>query len=472
MRNIDFDTEQLREKLLEQEEISQSYKKKYSEAEYLLSVLMTLNLSSNVEEMFSNLIQKLQKVLEFENAFILTEQEGFDKYLAEFSSEPMFNGSTWSSGTLSKMVLKGKGRTAISTNTSEITEWKTQSNEFLSNAVSALYIPLIGRKKRAILVCVHSQEAFFQPRHKDIASRLIQLATQAILKAEDLEELNDAFEQSQRDKKEIAEKKEQIEALAGKLSKYVARQIFDSILLGEKDVKIESYRKKLTIFFSDIRGFTEVTDSMEPEALASLLNNYLNEMSDIALRYGGTIDKFIGDSIMIFFGDPHTKGEEEDALACVLMAIAMRERMKSLRRKWEDKGILKPLSIRMGINTGYCTVGNFGSEDRLDYTIIGGQVNLTSRLEYSAEPDQILISHETYALVKNNIFCEKREEIKVKGIANPVQTYQVIDLHERISKETKLVEDKKEGFLLSVDLNKIDKTHAISLLKEAIKKIE
>ena len=128
-------------------------------------------------------------------------------------------------------------------------------------------------------------------------------------------------------------------------------------------------------------------------------------MSKIALKYGGTIDKFVGDAILIFFGDPETKGEKEDAIACVSMAIEMRKRMQYLRAQWENQGISNPLEIRIGINTGYCNVGNFGSEDRLDYTIIGGEVNLASRLESNAKTGEILVSHETFAFIKNFIFA-------------------------------------------------------------------
>ena len=181
-----------------------------------------------------------------------------------------------------------------------------------------------------------------------------------------------------------------IEELTNKLSKYLSPQVYQSIFSGKQNVKIEAYRKKLTVFFSDIKGFTEITDRLEPEVLSSLLNSYLNEMSKIALKYGGTIDKFIGDAILIFFGDPESKGDKEDAKACVLMALEMRERMKHLRKLWEDQGISNPLDIRIGINTGFCNVGNFGSEDRLDYTIIGGEVNLASRLSLMLKLDKFL----------------------------------------------------------------------------------
>ena len=263
-----------------------------------------------------------------------------------------------------------------------------------------------------------------------------------------------------------------IEALASKLSKYLSPQVYESIFSGKKNAIIEASRKKLTVFFSDIKGFTEITDRLEPEVLSSLLNNYLNEMSKIALKYGGTIDKFVGDAILIFFGDPETKGEKEDAIACVSMAIEMRERMQYLRAQWENQGISNPLEIRIGINTGYCNVGNFGSEDRLDYTIIGGEVNLASRLESNAKTGEILVSHETFAFIKEDITCEKKEEINVKGIAHKIQTYQVIENKKALAKKHKFFNEQFEGFTLKVDLNSTKKERIILSLKKAMETLK
>ena len=265
---------------------------------------------------------------------------------------------------------------------------------------------------------------------------------------------------------------EKIEKLAVKLSKYLSPQVYDSIFSGKQNVKIEAYRKKLTVFFSDIKGFTELTDRLEPEVLSALLNSYLNEMSNIALKYGGTIEKFVGDAILIFFGDPESKGDIEDANACVFMALEMQERMKYLRKLWEDQGISKPLNIRIGINTGYCNVGNFGSEDRLDYTIIGGEVNLASRLETKADSGQILISHETYALIKKQIVCEKKEEINVKGIAHKIQTYQVIETEKDKKNKKNSFREEYDGFSLAVDLSRSEKKKVVSSLKRVLMDIE
>jgi len=226
--------------------------------------------------------------------------------------------------------------------------------------------------------------------------------------------------------KALNEKKEQLEALSAKLAKYLSRQVYDSIFEGRTEVQVQSYRKELTVFFSDIEGFTDLTDRLEAEQISEILNSYLSEMARIADECGGTVDKFIGDGIMVFFGDPETRGRKSDALACVRMALKMRERIFELRRSWSDVVGPEPLHVRIGINTGYCTVGNFGSEDRLDYTIVGGAVNMASRLESTAAPDQIHISHSTYALIKDEVYCRPLGDVDLKGISHRVQTYEVV----------------------------------------------
>src|SRR6202034_174004 len=115
--------------------------------------------------------------------------------------------------------------------------------------------------------------------------------------------------------------------LSLKISRYIPPQIYKSIFSGQKDVTIHTERKKLTIFFSDIKDFTATTERLQPEQITLLLNEYFTEMSNIALKHGGTIDKFVGDAILIFFGDPESKGEAEDAKACLRMAAEMQHRL-------------------------------------------------------------------------------------------------------------------------------------------------
>ncbi len=258
------------------------------------------------------------------------------------------------------------------------------------------------------------------------------------------------------------------------LSKYLSPTLRAAILSG-KGVKLETNRKKLTIFFSDIQGFSELAEEMEADALTNLLNNYLTEMSDIALKYGGTIDKFIGDAIMVFFGDPTSQGAKEDCVAAVSMAIAMKKHMKELQQRWINQGIQKPLEIRMGINTGFCTVGNFGTENRLDYTLLGTEVNLASRLESAAEPGEILISHETYSHVKDLIMCQDKGEIQVKGYQQPVQVHAAIDLRKNLGKNQTYFEHLTNGFSIYMDLDRVrnyDKEKIIKSLIDAANHLE
>jgi PAS domain S-box-containing protein len=226
----------------------------------------------------------------------------------------------------------------------------------------------------------------------------------------------------------VAEKNRMLESLSNQLSKYLSPQVYASIFSGEQSVEIASKRKKLTVFFSDIADFTGTTDSLESEELTNLLNHYLTEMSKIALDFGATIDKYVGDAIIAFFGDPETRGVKEDARACVNMAIAMQRRMRELQSEWLDMGLEKPFELRIGINTGFCTVGNFGSEDRMDYTIIGNEVNLAARLETHAEVGGILLAHETHSLIKDTVMAEEGDTLTVKGFARPVRTYSVVGL--------------------------------------------
>ena len=162
-----------------------------------------------------------------------------------------------------------------------------------------------------------------------------------------------------------------------RLSKYLSPALRKAILTG-KDVRAETQEKTLTIFFSDMEGFTKLAEELDPEQLTDLLNTYLTEMSEIAFRFGGTIDKVIGDSIMVFFGDPESRGIKSDAITCVSMATAMKRAMQELQVRWRADGIENPPALRMGINSGVCKVGNFGTENRLDYTLLGRAVNLAS----------------------------------------------------------------------------------------------
>ena len=269
---------------------------------------------------------------------------------------------------------------------------------------------------------------------------------------------------------DITDKKDK-ERILQKLSKYFSPQVYNSIFSGELDVTINTKRKELTVFFSDIKGFTTMAEKLEPEILTKLITDYLTKMTEIAINSGGTVDKYIGDAIMIFFGDPESKGIRDDALDCVTMAFKMKKALNGLRKHWKKLGLAEQLDVRMGIHTDMCTVGNFGSADRLDYTVLGNGVNLASRLESMADSNEILISENTFNLVKEDIDCIYFDEIIVKGKSHSIKTFQVSGIKSK-QDYTKKIRVSKDGFNLMIDKNKIkDSDEIISLLEDSIEKL-
>lgn len=254
--------------------------------------------------------------------------------------------------------------------------------------------------------------------------------------------------------KEEAEKQQQLlQKASDRLSKYLSPQICEQIF---SDVEFDTGtgRKKLTIFFSDIVNFTSITESMEAEELSGFLNFYLTNMCEIALKYGGTIDKFIGDSVMIFFGDPQSKGPEQDALACCNMGLEMLAFVEKNEELFKEQfNFPEKLEIRIGVHSGVCSVGNFGSDQRLDYTVIGRAVNVAARLEQAAPKNSMLFSNSTKSLLGDTFQVSDSIEVKAKGIDRPIIGY---ILTNQVSKRS-LVTVKEEGISLKFDPSIVDK---------------
>lgn len=282
------------------------------------------------------------------------------------------------------------------------------------------------------------------------------------------------FERVRRANLRVERAREAKEALSVHLSKYLSPQIYQSIFSGEQAVEVSTKRKKLTIFFSDIKDFTATTEDMEPEDMTYLLNDYLTKMTEIALEYGGTIDKYIGDAIVIFFGDPESKGVKQDAMAAVRMAVAMQRRMVDMRAKWSDMGFRLPFHIRCGINTGYCNVGNFGSEQRIDYTIFGGQVNLAARLESICSPDGITVSFETFSFVRDEFDAEPLDPIQVKGIQEPVKPFSISGIFNDRDDNERYIRRDIQGMRIWIDLMRMtedQREKTITELEGALKTV-
>ncbi|GAA5525997.1 hypothetical protein Maes01_02582 [Microbulbifer aestuariivivens] len=284
--------------------------------------------------------------------------------------------------------------------------------------------------------------------------------------------------------KQVAKLRAENQALAAKqhvhkmrtytLSKYLPQRLWRAVTNG-KENKLVTERKLLTVFFSDIKDFSQLTEELEADTFTELLNGYLSEMARIAGQYGGTIDKFIGDAVMVVFGDDESKGPKSDALRCAAMALAMRQRVREMQQEWVSKGITRTLEVRMGINTGYCTVGIFGTVNYKSYTVMGTHVNLAARLEGAADPGEILISHETWSLIQHSVMCRDRGLVNLKGVSTPVKVYQITDLRKNLSGQGTYLEEHAQGFSMHVDLEKIrnyDREKVLRSLEKAVDRVK
>jgi class 3 adenylate cyclase len=206
------------------------------------------------------------------------------------------------------------------------------------------------------------------------------------------------------------------------LRRYLSPQVADSIIAGEAGLG-ETRRAELSIAFVDIRGFTALSEQSEPEEMARNLNRFLTTMTNIVFEYEGTLDKYVGDAVMVFFNDPIP--QEDHAERAVRMALQMQVELGLLCRELSEAA-LGEITAGIGISTGFATVGNFGSPNRMDYTAIGNHVNLASRLAGDAAPGEILISERTLALLPEDLVkAEPAGERNLKGVQRPVKLYRV-----------------------------------------------
>jgi class 3 adenylate cyclase len=235
----------------------------------------------------------------------------------------------------------------------------------------------------------------------------------------DLRQLNVTLEERVRDQVDKLER-------AARLRRYLAPQLVDKILASDVDPVASRERRPITVMFADLRGFTNMVEHVAPEQLAQILTRYFDEVAHIAFAHGGTIDKFIGDAIMVFFGAPEIRPEAEQAQRCVAMAIAIQKRVAILGEDFVALGAEKPLEVRIGIASGVATVGAFGATHRADYTIVGLPVNRAARLEPLAPPGGILIDEATRDFVGTHAQVEAGGAVTLKGFTHPVATFRVV----------------------------------------------
>ena len=218
---------------------------------------------------------------------------------------------------------------------------------------------------------------------------------------------------------------QQVESIfrQSRLQKYFPQKLVRQILDGDAEVTVGAGRKRVTVFFSDLTGFTALSDTTPPETVTRILNEYLTEMVALIEAHGGTLDKFMGDGVMVLFGAADDTAPDVQARQAVAMGVAMQHALRSLRERWADEGLAHRVELRIGIHQDEVTVGNFGSEDLVEYTAIGSGVNLASRLEGACVPGRLLVSLPVFAHAKDDFAFEGGEAYRLKGLADAVPAY-------------------------------------------------
>ena len=221
----------------------------------------------------------------------------------------------------------------------------------------------------------------------------------------------------------VNEQLAQLEKL-GRLKRFFSPQLAELILSGGADDPLKSHRREVTVVFLDLRGFTAFAETTEPEEIMGVLRDYHAEMGHVILAHEGTLERFAGDGMMVFFNDPVVV--PDPALRAVRMVLVMRDRLTELTAKWRKRGF--DLGFGAGIAQGYATIGAVGFEGRWDYGAIGTVTNLAARLCNEAKPGQILIAQRVLASVEDQVEVEPVGELQLKGLLKPVPTFNLIGL--------------------------------------------
>jgi class 3 adenylate cyclase len=252
--------------------------------------------------------------------------------------------------------------------------------------------------------------------HDTVQEQAVRLEAQSM----QLAEWNRTLEQR------VAEQLAELERV-GRLKRFFSPQLAELVVSSGGEKLLESHRREITVVFCDLRGFTAFSETAEPEEVMGVLQEYHTAMGNLIFRFEGTLERFTGDGLMVFFNDPLPCSDP--AAQAVRMAVAMREQMGELGGRWRRRG--HRLGFGIGIAQGYATLGMIGFEGRVDYGAIGPVTNLASRLCDEAQCGQILISQRVFAAVEDLVEAEPAGELSLKGFLKPVPAFNVVELRER-----------------------------------------
>ncbi len=381
----------------------------------VLFVLYEISRHMNIIHDFNELLQKIMDlifmVIDADCGFLILideESEGdFIPVVGKIKDDKR-KGKIRASRTLCKKVIKD--RVALLTSNAMADSRFSATESLVKQKIrSAMCVPLWQKEKIIGAIQLDSSRLSNQFTQEDLE----------LLKAIGCQ-MSMVLEQANLNKKIREEEK-----LRGRLERYHSPQVVDMILKtaeGSMDDLLEAKDVSVTILFTDIVGFTRLSERLNPLDVNMLLNQYFSRMTDVIFEYEGTLDKYVGDRIMAVFGAPLEK--DDDAERAIRAALKMR---KELAVMMENENPDKRFDVRLGMNTGHVVAGNIGSPKRMDYTVIGDSVNIASRLESSAKPNQILIGEETFRHVKGKFKTKKVGSKTLRGKTESIMVYEVLD---------------------------------------------
>lgn len=404
-------TEKLKSYQLLKKEFQKMEKSK-KEIETLVEIGKIINSVLDTNRLLNLIMDMVIKVVGAERGFLMLK----DKETGELTFKVARNMDeelkdkakfTISSGITSRVAKDGKA--ILSTDAQGDERFQAQASVLDHNLRSILCVPLKVKDDIIGTIFVDNRMvagAFTQ----ETAELLTSFANQAAISIENAR---------------LYENVAQETTIRTNLQRYLSPTIVNEIIDKNEELVLGGNRTECSILFADICSFTSISEKLPPEKIVSLLNEYFTAMTKIIFENEGTLDKFVGDALMAVFGVPiYTP---HSAVNAVKTGLDMLKKLGELHKKWESEGN-PAFKIRIGINTGVVVAGNIGSPERMDFTVIGDSVNLASRIESNARPFSLLISDSTYEKVKDCVTAKEMEPILVKGKANPVKTYEIINM--------------------------------------------
>ncbi len=377
---------------------------------YEVGKVINLILDSN--ELLNTIIDLALKVMNADSGFIMLYDESnhLKPTISRSIQSDELQGQTATFSTTIAKTVAESGESILTSDAEKDDRFQGGASIISQHIRSVICSPLKNKDQKVIGVIYVGSNVTSNVFSKDDVELLEAFSNHAAISIENAK---------------LYEERRRKEHLKSALERYVSKQIAEMIINNDAsgDIRFAPEKKEVTILFSDIRGFTPLAEGMSPEELVELLNRYFTRMIQIIFKYGGTLDKFIGDSIMALFGAPASSGD--DAYNAVCAAIEMQIEVGQFNA--EQKQLGKPeIKIGIGINSSAVVVGNIGSDQRMEYTAIGDGVNISSRLQGKASGHQIIISKSTCEQLADRIPTKELEPMMVKGKSVPIDVYEVI----------------------------------------------